>query len=283
MTGRAVRARVRGLRKRLHSATRRLRRRGPPVLVYQMGKVGSSTVFTSLLALDPPREVDHIHLLNNLDAIEDSVRSAYPDPDETLAQIERGRKLRARVARGRDTQWPVITLVRDPVQRNVSAFFQNLTEVVPDAYARHARGELAATDLRDAFLERYDHNAPLAWFQTQLEPVFGIDVFSTPFDTARGYATYESPMARLLLIRLEDLGTCGAPAIRDFLQLDRFELLRANTGSEKEYADLYAEFEHRIDLPESYLARMYDSQLARHFYDDAEIAGFRRRWTAGGA
>ncbi len=250
----------------------------PPVLVYQMGKVGSSSVYRSLRDLDLPGGVEHVHLLENLDAVEASVRSAYADPAGSLRQIRRGREIRARMRRSRDVQWKVVSLVRDPVERNVSAFFQNLDQVLPDARERHARGELPTDELRDAFVERYDHNAPLLWFQTQLEPVFGIDVFATPFDTASGFTTYESPTASLLVIRLEDLPRCGDLAIAAFLGVDGFTLQARNVGNQKWYADLYAEFQREVVLPPEYLDAMYDSAFAQHFYDDRERAGFRSRW-----
>ncbi len=242
-----------------------------------MGKVGSATVYSSLRSIDLRRPVHHAHLLNQLDENSEHVRRRYSEPAATLAQIEKGRRLRKRILRSRQT-WHVISLVRDPVQRNVSAFFQNLTEVIPDVYERSARDEIAVADIRDAFLNRYDHSPPLDWFQTQLEPLFGIDVFATHFDTEKGFATYETQTTKLLVIRLEDLAVCGEAAIREFLGLESFALVNTNMSREKRYNDLYAAFERSVTLPPSYLARMYGSPLARHFYTDEEIDGFKRRW-----
>lgn len=275
---RHARARLDGLRKRVRAVSVNLL--GDPILVYQMGKVGSSTVHDSLRARQLRRPLYHVHLLNNLDEIREQVTRAYPNPVATVAQIEKGRRLRKRILRSR-RRWHVISLVRDPVQRNVSAFFENLTEVIPDAYERRARGEITAKDIKDAFLHQYDHSAPLEWFQSQLEPVFGIDVYATRFDTENGYATYETPAATLLVIRVENLSDGGADAIREFLGLESFALVNANVGRGKRYHDLYAEFEETVTLPPSYLARMYDSTFARHFYTDEEIDGFMRRWTRG--
>jgi hypothetical protein len=275
-----VRRQLSRVRGRLRGLGHRRRGHGPPILVYQMGKVGSSTVYRSLLAAAPGREVFQVHLLHDLDAMEAAVRTRHANPSRTLAQIERGRKLRARVDRSVDESWNVITLTRDPVQRNVSAFFENLTELVPDAEARRSRDELTTSFLRDVFLDRYEHSAPLTWFPAQLEPVFGVDVYATRFDAARGTDVYESPRGRLLLIRLEDLGTQGVPAIREFLGLDRFSLVQKNISSGKSYAGIYEAFGREIVLPDDYLDRMYDSQYARHFYTDSEIDAFRRRWTA---
>ncbi len=274
-----TRARLRRVRRRFRNARRA---RGEPIVVYQMGKVGSSTVYRSLRSLDLPRPVHHVHLLNDLDTIEEGVRRSYTDPVGTLTQIEKGRKLRRRVLRNRATTWRVISLVRDPVQRNVSAFFESVTEVIPDAYERWARDDLTLADIKTAFLDRFDHEAPLSWFQSQLLPVFGIDVFAVPFDTEKGYETYEAPGARLLVIRLENLVDRGNAAIGEFLGLDEFELVPTNSATAKRYAALYSEFERRVTLPAGYLARMYDSRFARHFYTATEIEAFERRWTEAG-
>jgi hypothetical protein len=272
----SARARLRGVRARLRMLTSARRE---PIVVFQMGKVGSRTVYRSLRSLGLPRPMHHVHVLNELDVLEERVRRLYPNPVGTLAEIDKGRALRRRIQRSRGTHWHVITLVRDPVQRDVSSFFHNLTEVIPDVYERHARDEITLTELRCAFLDRYDHDSPLGWFETQLEPVFGIDVFAEPFDTDAGCATYQSPTAKLLVIRLENLGTHGKEAIREFLGLDEFELVRANLARNKQYGNLYAAFGRSVTLPASYLARMYDSRIARHFYTDSEIEAFKERWT----
>jgi hypothetical protein len=274
-----TRARLRRLGRRLK---KRVRARGEPIVVYQMGKVGSSTVYRSLRSLELPRPVHHVHLLNDLDALEEQIKRFYPDPSGTLAQIEKGRRLRRRMLRNRAATWNVVSLVRDPVQRNVSAFFESITEVIPDVYERCARDDIAIADIKDAFLDRFDHDAPLSWFQSQLRPVFGIDVFAVGFDTDKGYATYEAPGARLLVIRLENLMQDGEAAIGEFLGLDDFELVATNIGRDKRYADLYAEFERRVTLPPSYLDRMYGSRFARHFYSSVEIEAFAQQWTKPG-
>jgi len=180
--------------------------------------------------------------------------------------------------RGQGRNRFVISLVRDPVQRNVSAFFENLTQVIPDAYDRITDDRMTIAELTEAFLDRYEHSAPLTWFQSQLEPVFGIDVFATTFDTEKGYLTYEADMTKLLVIRLENLTSCGSAAIGAFLGIEGFELAPANRACRKRYGTLYAEFQRAVRLPESYLTRMHDSTFARHFYTATEIDAFRRRW-----
>lgn len=39
--------------------------------------------------------------------------------------------------------------------------------------------------LQDAFLKYFDHSAPVQWFNGQMKPAFGIDVFESPFPYER--------------------------------------------------------------------------------------------------
>jgi hypothetical protein len=110
-----------------------------------------------------------------------------------------------------------------------------------------------------------------------LEPVFGIDVYAIPFATEAGYQIYTTPHAHLLLLRLENMNDCAPQAMREFLNLDQFELLTTNTGEERETADLYRLFKTK-PLPREYVDYTYSSRLARHFYTEVELAMFTQRW-----
>ena len=269
LRGRGLREWVRTLRARLA--------RTDPVIVFQMGKVGSSSLYASLRALRPPREVFQVHLLHDLDRQEARVHAGYTRPTGTLPQFAKARALADRIARD-DRRWTVISVVRDPVERNVSAFFQVIGEFVPDALERAARGEVTVTELLEVFLGRYEQSAPITWFQAQMAPVFGIDVLAVPFDRERGWQTYESDRARLLVLRLEDLPRVAEPAVRAFLDAPDFTLVTANVGDDKSYAALYRQFRAEVVLPADHLDRMYDSDYARCFYSADEIAAARARW-----
>lgn len=268
----------------------RLAPKRPPLLIYTMGKVGSLTVARSLAASHPELSVYQIHWLDaeRLQREEAIARRARRRHGVSIrpAYIWRGQYLRRRLAEARG--WPVVTLVRDPVARNVSSFFQNLRVF----YGYRAERELAAKgearvleELSRLFEEEFVPEAkmaavdasPLSWFEIELEPALGIDVFAKPFPIAEGFGCYESPRARLLLIRLEDLARCGKRAFQA-LGIDDFEPVQRNVGDTKGYADLYRRFRETIALPSSYLDRLYGSRLAQHFYTPDEIAAFRARW-----
>ncbi len=249
-----------------------------PILIYQMGKVGSRTVYRSLKALGLGVPVYHCHLLNDLDKIEDAIIKSRANPKETLAEIRNGRKLRSQIFEGKYKKWNLISLVRDPIKRNISAFFQNITEVIPDVYEKYNNNSISIDEIINSFIHEYDHNAPLYWFDSQLKDVFDIDVFASEFPKAAGYEVYDGEKVRLLLMRLENLTACVQDAIEVFFGIQDFKLINVNIGNQKKYNKIYRDFLENANLPANYIDLMYDSKFCKHFYNSDEIEEFRKSW-----
>jgi hypothetical protein len=260
------------------------RERAAPILVYQMGKVGSRTVRESLRRVGLPSRVLHVHFLTD-EGIrrEEELHRRTWRQDGRAAHVWRSQHLRRRLDRPPPAgRWHVVTLVRDPIARNLSSFFQTGERELGLDFGQHTSEEKAdahVEELTRLFLERFGgHEAPLTWFDSELKTVFGIDVYAVPFNHARGYQIYENDAARVLLIRLEDLRTCAPAAFRDFLGLESFTLAETNVAEEKDYGRAYRRFVAGVQLPSAYIARMYDSRYARQFYSEGELDAFRRRW-----
>jgi hypothetical protein len=178
-------------------------------------------------------------------------------------------------------KWKIITLVRDPIARNISSFFQLIDDEYEFDYRKKARSmstDELVEELIQFFLERHDHDVPLTWYDVELKPIFAIDVFATEFPKSRGYQIYHGENADVLLIRLEDLDRCAAVALKEFLGIESFKLMNTNISTDKYYADAYREFIRKVHLPPDYIDRMYTSKFVRHFYSDEEIDLFRARW-----
>jgi hypothetical protein len=154
-----------------------------------------------------------------------------------------------------------------------------MSEYIPNYHERKAAGELPVDELMETFLEKYEHDIPLSWFDLQLRPVFGIDVYASSFPKEQGYAIYHARDASVLLLKLESLEKCAGEAVKNFLGVDNFVVTNTNVGEGKEYKDLYRDFIDSIRLPLSYLDRLYDSEAVRHFYSDTELERFRARWS----
>jgi len=185
-------------------ALAKMRRREPPIVVFSMGKTGSTAVARAVQ-----------------DATGDRVFQIFRLHAERLAQAEQRYRASNRAAKRRGHEfgripfpgalhlweseyllrhppapsapWTVITTVREPIAQAVSAFF----------HGRGARGEVNQASTSEALTtEIVDDGwlrAPLRWFDREFAPALGIDVFEHPFDTERGHAVIETPSARVLV------------------------------------------------------------------------------------
>jgi methyltransferase family protein/putative capsular polysaccharide synthesis protein len=257
-----------------------------PILVYTMGKVGTTTVAQSLLdaykTIGAQVPFRHAHFLNEFDSVVQKALHEIPNPVQSLEEIARNKKVRDEIDQNPEQHWNIVSLVRDPVARNVATLFQGLSEFVPDWRQRYADGTLSVRELQNLLIGTSIINEiPDQWFDTQVKqiPSFGIDVYAEPFPKEIGYKIYlGASRARLLLIRLENLNECAERAMHEFLGLENFTLHNRNIGEEKEYADLYRAFKNQ-PLPVEYVQRIYNTRVARHFYAEAELLVFAKHWT----
>jgi hypothetical protein len=262
---------------------------GQPIITYQMGKVGSSTVQASLVALDSNRPIYHVHFLNpkRVREIEQQRRKYFRTEKFTLLRRPWLYEFLYEQIQTENRHWKIVTLIREPIARNMSTFFENLEVtknpnstkyvVKSDYYGFNIEVDIKQVGpLIELFFDRLVHDRPLNYFNDEIKYVLGVDVFESAFPRDKGYMVYRDNKVDLVLIRLEDLDRCASKAFKDFLDIDDFTLVQTNMASKKVYAPLYKEFKRKIHFPEDYVNRMYESKYARHFYSDEEIDGFRR-------
>lgn len=250
-----------------------------PIIVYQMAKVGSTSVYRSLLALDLDVPVYHIHFLNYLDEIETWIRQTFGQESKVQEIIREGRQLRRAMERAPHRRWNLVSLVRAPIPRTISTYFQNLDANFPDYYQRASRNELTACELADYFVNHYVNDTYVTWFDQQVKELFGIDVYASEFPKSRGYQIYEKDKIRLMVIRLEDLNRCASEAFYEFLDVPDFKLATKNVTEQGEFAQFYGTFREVLRLPPERVQQAHKSRYAQHFYTDEELAFSVRAWT----
>ena len=112
----------------------------PPVFIFQMGKVASTSIYKSLQQQYPGR-VFHGH----------SFKKDHENPE--IRFLHHHYRFGGRIK--------IISLVREPVGRNISAFFQNFEEYTGIPFSSSA---LSLDELYQIFLGKYAHEEPLEWF-----------------------------------------------------------------------------------------------------------------------
>ena len=255
-----------------------------PIIVFQPGKVGSSSVHASLLRkhaeLGVSVPIYHAHVLENIDKRIEYITRYRKAPAASLRKLEESRRLVERIRLDPSQGWNVINLVRDPVALKVSALFQVLHEYLPDWESRWQKGELSLDELDEILFHRQELGTGglESWYDGQIKSLWGIDVFAETFSREQGFQIYHRGNINLMIIRLEDLNRVAASAFNEFLGLPGFQIVNANVGEDKPYAQLYEKYKQR-PLPAEFVDAVYATRFARHFYSAEELQGFARKWT----
>lgn len=242
-----------------------------PILIYQMGKVGSSSILEALTALN--LSVIHLHTLNqrNIVAAEDrSAKRGLSLP----AHIRASKRVRAKLI-GHGKPLRIVTAVRDPIARNISAYFQNLNTF------RQRKKDFDTAELEGMmkqFVKVYPHDLPLGWFDTEIKEILGVDVYEYPFPQTAGTQIIQQNEIRILILRAETPDETKVRALRAFLDIPEMVIEPKNVGANKDYSEYYNHFLECIRLPNEYINKMYESRYAKHFYTPEEILKFRERW-----
>ncbi len=223
----------------------------PPVFIYQMGKVASSSIHHSLKK-QYPGAVAHAHHIGSGNWVSELFYKWF----------ETGHPIK------------IISPVRDPIGYNISAFFHNLENITgyPFSQSKHTTEELI-----QLFLNKNNHDFPLEWFDNNIKKYFDIDVYNGTFPD-EGSKTYQSDNVSLLVLRIDISDDEKEKAIQKFLDLPGFSLHNRNISSKKIYHKDYLDFKNRLKLPPAYLKKMQESKFFRYFYTEQDRAKILSKW-----
>jgi len=232
-------------------------RRHPPVFVFQMGKVSSRSVSEPLQVIYRGAVI-HDHVFEG-DRMQGETRELKkylngPNPPEKLY---------------------IISLVREPIVRNISTFFANF-ERYTGAKCESSSYDIPA--LKQLFLQNFPHRQPLEWFDERMKRYFDIDVYSKPFPEC-GYARYERGPCSLLVFRMEIDDEVKNREIGSFLGIPEFRVTRANPTEGKVCGELYSAFKKQVQFSPDFVNMFCESRYFRHFYSADFIEKTRARWT----
>ncbi|MFD2656634.1 putative capsular polysaccharide synthesis family protein [Gracilibacillus thailandensis] len=232
------------------------------VIIYQMGKVGSTSISFSL-----GKKVPHIHSFGP-----DITNYFFKRPVKKRNYINYLIKKVILFFFKLKKEPKIITLVRDPLSRNVSAFFHYLEET-----NKHEYENLIIDEYMSLFNKRMPHDTPLIWFQNELEKYFNIDVYGYEFDKEKGWNIIQKGKVKVLILQMEKLNE-NEDVIAEFLNKPDFKLVRANTASNKNYIETYNEFKSKFKPNKQLIDILYNSKYMEHFYTNAERNIFVKKW-----
>lgn len=252
----------------------------PVIIVYQMGKVGSNTIRTTLNKLKLPNPVLHSHVLvkgrleqrlNWRKSI--NIRLIDLEVNQSIINILN--------TRFKEIKWKVITLAREPIITKISGEFQTIYKSHPDLVDNNKLRLLSTLMMiKKNFNDfNFQQDYQLNWFDEELKIVFGVDVYSKPYDFKKGFNIFKNDNVDVLLIRLEDLNKNLPAAMKDFLGIENVYMTKTNIGDDKNYADAYKFVKKYITISKEICDKIYNSKYVKHFYSSNEIKEFKRYWT----
>ena len=174
----------------------------------------------------------------------------------------------------------IICPIREPIARDVSAFFLFYVQRRIHLFANADLGELKELFLSD-FNRRSDfakHQYPLDWFDRKFRPVTRIDVYKEPFPIDRKWQIYKRGFLQVLLYRIDLKRSEQVKLISSFLGIQLGEIKPKNQGKNKVYGELYSRFCESVKLPEQYIGRMHNSRFAQHFWSPQELKAGADKW-----
>ena len=239
-----------------------------PVLVYQMSKVGSSTVCESL----DEKNISniHVHYINRKSW--KSASKMYLNNGKTLPpHFHTGRLLRQWLSLT-ERRVRVVTLVRDPIARYVSGAFEvGRLQGVPT-------GDVDASlrVLKDQLASPHALNYAYTWFDREIHPLFSVDILDHPFNREEGFGRITREDIDILILTLEQLDELVPTVLSDFVG-QPLQLKPDRVRSD----EIYAQVKERLQLRECTVRRLYDHEWMRHFYSAHDIKRFVHRWSKG--
>ncbi len=238
-----------------------LLRRSPPVLIYQMGSAGSTSIRNSL-SRHYPGLVHRTH----------GFGPNTPSPTGQLLYrlcIENGVPIR------------IISVVRDPIAHNISHFFRFYPNWVnkngenwPEDTSILATGDALVSE----FMEYYPHEKILEWFDSY-DVDIGVNVYKKEFNKERGSRVLSCDNKKLLLMQLEINDNIKEKEIGNILKSNNISIRRRNKGKQKPYSKEYSSFLQIFKPKSEYIDKMYNNKYFNHFYGQSIKEKFIDRWS----
>lgn len=248
------------------------------VLVYQNGKVGSSTVSKSLWKagignVDVHRFFFKKDIVEELIFGEELIKNLRKSNVFNFQSPEYIRSIREKIRYKK-----MITIVREPIAVDLSTVFQFIGSGVADRYFRSnlEQGKSFPQVVSELMVKIQDRQ--FEWFDEELKELSGVDVLMYPFDKEKGYTIISESKIEILLIKIEKISQM-TDIIRDFIGSRQFELVNTNMGKDKEYAHIYKGVKKNLELPPKYIEYYYkDHPYMNHFYSKEEQKNFLDKW-----
>lgn len=238
------------------------------ILIHTPGKVGSKALLAAVSQVAGDADaVFHTHELNP-ELVERSRRELHHLAPRKSWYVSRflSRQLSSAVT----PPLVVISAVRDPLARNISAFLQDVERHGPSHRPILRPGQVSPDELADQFVRYFPHGIASTWVEDELDAVFGTDFYRTAFPHNDGFQIQRNGQQAVGIVRHDRLGDAGPRMLSELLGAEVSAVPQTHSSAGKMYGDLYAQIRRRVALPVSIADQLYDTRFARHFFTEDE-------------
>ncbi len=248
-----------------------------------MGKAGSTTVYRSIINGNLFNSVYKVNFLSDFGIKKTEELYLGLRKKRVPNHLKQSKILRKRIDKSTNVQWKVITLVRDPVGREISEFFYEINRFHPELVDKNGniKEEKAVKCLRMKFrFYNESRSYTCNWFKNEFERMFNLDVYSYPFDHDNGFTIIKNDSLKLLILKMEKLNSCFNFALNSFFESEMdIEIVNSNIQSEQENGKLYKNVVDNFTLNQNICKKIYSSRYAKHFYSKNEIDEMMYKWS----
>ncbi len=227
-------------------------------------KVGSTTIWETLLQFSNKYKIEHNHNLKYLRSIIDNEKNRL-----------------------------IVMGIRNPLDINMSYFFMtcngysNTTEkilknnylgfhnnlAIDRSFKYEDLEKYSFEELKDMFFKKNYHFFFNQWFD---ELFSMIDLNKVKFDKKLGLSFYELPNNNILMFYTLEKLNDNEKILKEFFDVDK--IIKENLADQKIYKKIYDEFKSKISFTKYYKDRLLHTDIMNHFYTKKEIESFYNKY-----
>jgi hypothetical protein len=236
-----------------------------PIIILTPGKTGSSSVYFTLKKVFKMYNVFHIHYLS-LNSIDNAKQNHLVSDRKSLPLHLIVSELLLNKIKNYKGTLKIITILREPVSRSISSFFQNID------FHKNSLEELNLIINESRALKIIERQISSSvddvnnWINLEIKENFNIDIYENKFPNKK-YIIFKNQNVELLLLKVEDLDSVFENATKEFFNLRKgLSLINYNIGSEKYYSNQYETIKNKIKLSDENIEKIFSSDYILHFY-----------------
>lgn len=240
------------------------------ILVYTMGKVGSTSIYYALKKVFGPK-VLFIHFLQekNIKIYNRAFEKAGIKAHRLVLGPFVNKKLIAK-----EKKTIIISSIREPIARNISSFFEDFRVYNEGKWI----DEISETEAIENFINNYPHHSPAHWFKEEFLYSLNLEMKDVQFNITEKAGEFEHHQYKVLLFRTDLEDDKKVDLLKTTLNQNNIEIKTKNAHFQKSYRTFYQNFKAQIKLDELLIEDIYSAEYLRLFYSPTEINAFKLKW-----